>query len=252
METPGSFLRRERALRGITLDEISEETKISKRALKALEEDDFDSIAAPTFVKGFLMAYSKYVGLDGNDMILRYEDFMEKTTKEKASKEKKEERKPGLPKSRTITVAVILGFIAVLALYLLLRVVFQTPEQGEKELKIVAPDKSVADIFPEEKDVTKKEVAFVQTRPSERKVQEDHTLSFKALQDTWIWIWIDDKIVKEVLLRSGDRIEWKGEKGFFVIVGNAGGVTATLNGKSLGALGKAGEIVRLTLPEKNM
>ena len=83
METPGSFIKRERELRGITLDEIADETKIGKTFLNALEKDDYDSLPGATFVKGFLRAYSKYVGLDGNDVVLRYEDFIGRTKEEK-------------------------------------------------------------------------------------------------------------------------------------------------------------------------
>jgi cytoskeleton protein RodZ len=73
METVGKYLKRERELRNISLKEISTATKIRENILKAIEEDRHDLLTTPVFVKGFLVAYVKYVGLDPSDVLLRYE-----------------------------------------------------------------------------------------------------------------------------------------------------------------------------------
>ncbi len=72
METLGQYLKRERILRQINLQEISSATKIHIRILKKLEEDDYVSLPSPTFIKGFLKTYAKYLGLDPEDVALRY------------------------------------------------------------------------------------------------------------------------------------------------------------------------------------
>ena len=58
MESIGAYLRREREFRSITLDEISQATKIRETNLRALEEDRFDSLGSLVFVKGYLKAYA--------------------------------------------------------------------------------------------------------------------------------------------------------------------------------------------------
>src|SRR5258708_1756797 len=68
----GERLRRERELRGITLDEISGSTKISKRHLQALEEEDFDALPGGIFNKGFVRAYARYVGIDEEQAVTDY------------------------------------------------------------------------------------------------------------------------------------------------------------------------------------
>jgi cytoskeletal protein RodZ len=60
----GERLRREREMRGIKLEEISESTKIGKRNLVALEEERFDQLPGGIFNKGFVRAYAKFLGLD--------------------------------------------------------------------------------------------------------------------------------------------------------------------------------------------
>jgi len=82
METFGEYLKRERTLRQINLKEISAATRINLNILKKIEADDFESLPSPTFVKGFIKAYAKYVGLRTQDAILRYEAYLAKIFKE--------------------------------------------------------------------------------------------------------------------------------------------------------------------------
>lgn len=68
-ESFGTWLRRQRELREITLREIADTSKISLRYLQALEEDRFDLLPAPVFAKGFLRQYARYVGLDPEETV---------------------------------------------------------------------------------------------------------------------------------------------------------------------------------------
>ncbi|HBG45769.1 MAG TPA: hypothetical protein DDW94_02145 [Deltaproteobacteria bacterium] len=75
-----------------------------------------------------------------------------------------------------------------------------------------------------------------------------HTLTASAKEMVWLKIVVDGAEPVEVLLRQGERFTWKGSEGFSVLVGNAGGVTLTYNGKELSSLGLSGEVVSLKLP----
>ena len=68
----GEGLRRERELRGISLDEIAATTKIGTRLLRALEEEQFDLLPGGIFNKGYVRAYAKYVGIDEEKAIAGY------------------------------------------------------------------------------------------------------------------------------------------------------------------------------------
>ena len=74
MGTFGEKLQREREMRGITLEEIAEATKIGTRSLRALEEQDFDKLPGGIFNKGFVRAYSKYLGIDEDQAVADYVD----------------------------------------------------------------------------------------------------------------------------------------------------------------------------------
>ncbi|HYU46318.1 MAG TPA: RodZ domain-containing protein [Terriglobales bacterium] len=68
----GEKLRREREKRSITLDQISESTKIGTRMLQALEEDKFNQLPGGIFNKGFVRAYARHLGLDEDQTVAEY------------------------------------------------------------------------------------------------------------------------------------------------------------------------------------
>jgi len=68
----GEKLKLEREKRNITLEQISVSTKIGIRMLQALEEDKFNQLPGGIFNKGFVRAYSRFVGLDEDQTIAEY------------------------------------------------------------------------------------------------------------------------------------------------------------------------------------
>ncbi len=75
MESPGKFLKRERETRSISLEQISNFTKIKEHHLKAIEEDRYELLPPALYVKGFLVGYARYLNLDPKDIVLQYEKY---------------------------------------------------------------------------------------------------------------------------------------------------------------------------------
>ncbi len=73
-ETVGEFLKKERELRQITIQEVAEGTKISISRLRLIEENRFDDLPAEVFVRGFIRNYADYIGIDPEEAILRLEE----------------------------------------------------------------------------------------------------------------------------------------------------------------------------------
>ena len=73
----GSRLRRCRMNRGVEIDEIAEVTKVTVTYLRAIEEETFDGLPPAVYVRGFVNAYARAIGLDGKRVaasyMLRYE-----------------------------------------------------------------------------------------------------------------------------------------------------------------------------------
>ena len=68
----GERLRREREMRGISLEEIVATTKIGTRLLRALENEQFDLLPGGIFNKSYVRAYAKCVGIDEDEAVAAY------------------------------------------------------------------------------------------------------------------------------------------------------------------------------------
>jgi hypothetical protein len=65
-------LRAEREKRHITLDAVSRSTKINFSMLQALEEDNTSTIGAEVYIKGFVRAYARSIGIDEDEAVSDY------------------------------------------------------------------------------------------------------------------------------------------------------------------------------------
>jgi len=77
MESPGKYLKAERELQRLSLEEAANFTKIREPLLKTIEEDGYELLPHSLYVKGFLTTYARYLGLDPNEVILRYKRYLE-------------------------------------------------------------------------------------------------------------------------------------------------------------------------------
>ena len=269
MESIGEYLKREREFRSISLQEISGKTKIRKEILTALEEGRLDSLASPVFIKGFLRAYAGYVGLDPNEVVLRYETQVKEEEDLKTKKAAQETPSRWWLKyvMLPVSILVFLGALLFLALH--------QPRDGEREvlpqqttessLPTVSRTEPLAPIQEEQGDVisptysprddllvnqppvhpSRPLISFLSEMPS------GIELKLNALEEAWIQIQIDQKPPTEILLKPGQSISRQGESKIDIKIGNAGGVKLTLNGKDLGPLGESGNVVHLSItPEE--
>jgi cytoskeleton protein RodZ len=72
-ETLGKYLKNQRESKKISLREVAKNTRVREHLLRAIEEDQYHALPPTTYVKGFLLAYAKYLKLDPNEVLLRYE-----------------------------------------------------------------------------------------------------------------------------------------------------------------------------------
>jgi cytoskeleton protein RodZ len=70
--TFGESLKREREMRGVTLEEISSATRIAERFLKAIENEQWDQLPGGVFNRGFVRAMARYLGLDEENIVAEY------------------------------------------------------------------------------------------------------------------------------------------------------------------------------------
>ena len=76
IEDFGAYLKSERELRGVTIDEVASKTKIHTRYLHALENNQFDKLPGEVFINGFIRSIAKVIGADENELLSAYSDII--------------------------------------------------------------------------------------------------------------------------------------------------------------------------------
>ena len=146
---PGDRLQAARISKGMTVEEVASKMHLSVGILSSLEENHFEDITAPIFVKGYLRAYSRLVSLDEDEIIQQYLTFyMNGDPPISSTSNTSPEINSDDSKVKWITYIVIIGLIALLATWWWNRYQ-QTPEtlslEGRDNLQteIMAADDTV-------------------------------------------------------------------------------------------------------------
>jgi len=79
----GAHLRRVRLRRGLELEQIASTTKVSAAYLRFIEEESFDDLPAAVYVRGFVSAYARSIGLDAPAAAASYMERFEARHKER-------------------------------------------------------------------------------------------------------------------------------------------------------------------------
>lgn len=111
----GAFLRGEREKRGMTIEQVASATKINVKLIHLLEADRFSDLPAKPFVRGFVTAYARFVGLDPKEILTKYNSYLNEKTSERPTQEKGHmgyafEKREG-EQSRTLLWAIMGGFV---------------------------------------------------------------------------------------------------------------------------------------------
>jgi cytoskeletal protein RodZ len=71
-ETIGSFLKRQRELKHMSVAEVARLTRIPSPSLECIESDRFDELPGEVFVRGFLKSYAQAIGVVPLEVLARY------------------------------------------------------------------------------------------------------------------------------------------------------------------------------------
>lgn len=266
----GDRLRREREMRGITLDEITESTKISRRHLEALENERFDQLPGGVFAKGFVRAYAHFLGIDEDQAVADYSaaSHEQPEPEDKFPLEIHEEPKRELSprRSRAPLVFAIAALVGVLVGYFFwLKSKPHGTEVAQSTHQAAATTETTpADVPPAPAQATtpastpaentaaapalEEPVTPKQTPPAAetKSVEKTFIILVKAKEDAWVSIVADGKSVMEKVLSADRKKKVKAGKEVVLRTGNAGGIDVSFNGKPLGALGNENEPRTLT------
>lgn len=234
----GSILRQAREARGLTLEQVEEETKIRLRYLAALEEENFALLPGRFFARSFLRTYARYLGLDAEALVARFEDLYPPeeevapvlTTQEKDLGQVKSKRAPRLAYA-----------LAGLACVLLL-LFWGAAKLGQREpLRDVPPQGGgpVAGTTPP----AVREVGQPPT-PAEAPKAEGVNMVLKVLDEScWMRVEVDGRTAFTGEVLANESKSFQARERIYIKLGNAGVVSVQVNGRDLGVLGERGQVV---------
>jgi transcriptional regulator with XRE-family HTH domain len=204
----GEFLQRERELRHISLDDVAERTKISRRYLEAIEEERYDRLPGETFVRGFIRSYAQSIGLDPQDTLLIYNQSrmgqeVPPLSTERPSSARRAWNERSLLWLLVVGVVIVGGVLVSVVGFL----------EGPSLLRWAsAPHPGTTNT------------------PS---VGVPLMLTVIADSDTWIRVMIDEQESQDMLLSAGQSTKWIGRERFILSIGNARATRLKLNGRDL-------------------
>ena len=243
----GEELRREREIRGISLKEIADATKISQRFLDALERNDHRTLPAPVFTRGFVREYARYVGLNAEEMVNRYnfaaanDDRIEKPPQvEKYPQVLPRDISPKPPRKRGIPpvyARVDRNLVAALFIAIALAAVAWWAVQQRR----IVPEPANDPVTP-----VATTPAPLPAHPPKPVIDDSRLrLGVEVIENTWVELDADgESIVREEMERGQQRTFEASEAFRFRTIGNAAGLRLTLNGAIVPPLGEDGDVIR--------
>lgn len=273
----GEWLRRERTRRRLTLAQAAQATRIRERFLLAIENDDADALPNPVFTIGLIRNYARFLGLDPEPFVRAYKARIGSTPVPEVRPEATRgayvhSRAPSFlaPAVFAILLVALAGYLyQQVATYVSSAGLGAAPHGTSIALSIPTPlpspaparsptliamaqlPTSVATARPTarprvsptpEPSPTPRSTATPVPTATPTGIRIDAVASGRV----WMEVKSDGKIVFAGILMPGDKRTWTGTQSVMLWSGNAGYVDITYNGKPLGALGPAGQVLKKT------
>ena len=277
----GSYLRNQRRAMGISIETVSQKTKIRVEVLRHLENEDLGRLPSSAFLKGFVRVYAEAVGADIQEALRLFDASC---TAHSECDMAGAPPKTRAPFWRGFLLACVVLILLVFITLSIARRMEKTPEAtsaSEKEsvAKALPGEISGAAAVPTPKTImaersptpmaavpeqtpeaalpkaeapapTDADTNAISAEPQARPQAQPAklVLQIAATERTWLRVTSDGKIVKEITLKPDDHMTFEAEQRFDLVIGNAGGVQLTLNDHDLGFPGKRGKVISMKLP----
>jgi cytoskeleton protein RodZ len=263
----GENLRRERELRGATLPEIANATKIAVRYLQALEDDQFDRLPGGIFNRGFVRAVARYLKLDENHWVSEFVRAAHEPPEIQARFAPPRPPQPAASHRAHWSFALLLVLFGVGAYLIHDLRLQQAAEASIPAARTAAPAAASATLPQPEPEAPPPAKPVSQPRPtspaplalasspetvSPVTAAGELRLQIDVVEDAWIQVIVDGVPDYEGLMEAGATRNFHGTRQIELITGNASAVVLTLNSETLAPLGNPGERKKVVLTAKDL
>jgi len=280
-KTVGEILKDARLASKLSIEKVSDKTRIGEAYLIAIEAGDFNALPGQVYASGFVRTYAKFLGLDAGAIYDKFRDEAAGNRQRVKLAMMEPEREGGVPRRKEILIAI--G--ALIFIYALWTIFSSSGSEKAKEkapetvameaVKATVAEQKVSAASSAVKAEAKKDAsASVAAKPassaasassekttaskeeSETVEQVDLSRSYGANDgetrvvlvansEVWLQITDDDKVIFSKVLAKGDRYNVPDyEYDLTLRAGNAASIDVYVDGNKLSPLGKRGTIAR--------
>jgi len=257
MSALGDAFRTAREARGLTLSDVAEHIHIRSVYLGAIEDEDWSSIGAPVYVRGFIRTYARYLGIDAEDAVARFSE-------EQGASAPLHPASTALPvPNQSVTtqrssarggpsVWAVAGVIVAIMLVGFVGYEYYQYQSGNGGAAL--PPAAVSSTAPNAAATAPALATGKATRDGEASgappsdgasaspVAAKDSIAVHLTERSWLRVVVDGTVAMEGIFPAGTMRSFAG-KNASVRAGNAGGVAISVGGKNVGRMGAAGDVV---------
>ena len=248
-----------REQKNISLEQVSEDTKIKIQFLEAIEAEDFEQFPSVPMARGFVKNYCRYLDLAFSDVetLLNNIDLGRNFKAVRKQQKLAEISLANSTKPRSffnidafISLLIIVALLGSAGFFVYTQYLepaetqaAYTPEPVEfSQAEAPSPIKINTPVILPTPTPSPTNTPAPTPTPSPQ-YYTGVTIELLMHERSWIQVLVDDKKVFEGNLEAGEKPNWVGEKRVAIRAGNGGGVEVFVNGNSMGLMGAAGEVI---------
>lgn len=227
----GNLLKNTREASGLSLDDLATETKIQKRYLIDLEEENFEDMPGKVYEKGFLKTYAQALGLSEKDVLGLYEEIREVKPVD-TQKEEEVEEKHKISKMK-IFISIIFLIIIGISVVKILDVIDKKSKTNEKV--IIEEEKFEYTEEKKQENVSADITEIEEVKETKEEIQVPKMtkkVEIKLTGKVWLQVFINGKKEKEGEFTASEQLVFEGSETdqIFVKVGNIKNADVYFNG----------------------
>lgn len=244
MTSFGASLRRERELRGVTLQEIAASTKIGVSMLQAIEDDRFDKLPQGLFVRGFVREYARFLALDEQKILTELSFHASQAPATEPAPESAEHRLSSRFAARLVNGGLIAGVFGIVTA-LILSPAFSSRNAPAPPLPAVDAPAPAPNGLAVGTQVASNGAPVLPAPANPSSVlPQPLQLTLTATEDCWIGLDVGGDRVENRVLRKGESFSIVARQNASLAVGNAGGLLVAIDSGPARPLGNRGEVKR--------
>ena len=245
MTSFGASLRRERELRGVSLQQIAASTKIGVSMLQAIEEDRLDKLPQGLFVRGFVREYARFLALDEQKILTELSFHASQTPAAEETRNEPGRRVSSRFAARLVNGGLVAGIFGVVGI-LILSPSFSSRGASPAAVPAVDAPSPAAAQTPGTQVASNgaSVLPSVATSASASVLPQPLQLTLTATEDCWIGLDVGGDRVENRVLKKGESFSIVARQNASLAVGNAGGLLVAIDSGPARPLGNRGEVKR--------